>query len=51
MEPTTLPDKGVWYRVRLGPYGKVEDINKVRTQLAQNGIEPSLVKLRDPKKP
>jgi len=51
VEPTNLPDKGVWYRVRLGPYAKVEDINKVRTQLAQNGIEPSLVKLRDTKNP
>ena len=51
VEPTNLPDKGVWYRVRLGPYGKVEDINKVRAQLSQNGIEPSLVKLRDSKTP
>jgi cell division protein FtsN len=49
VEPTNLPDKGVWYRVRLGPYGKVEEIHKVRVQLAQNGIEPSLVKLRDAK--
>jgi cell division protein FtsN len=51
VEPTNLPDKGVWYRVRLGPYAKIEDINRIRTQLAQNGIEPSLVKLRDPKNP
>jgi cell division protein FtsN len=51
VEPTSLQDKGVWYRVRLGPYGKVEDINKVRTQLAQNGIDASLVKVRDAKSP
>jgi cell division protein FtsN len=49
VEPTTIPDKGVWYRVRLGPYSKVEDINKVRGQLASNGIDASLVKFRDPK--
>lgn len=51
VEPTSLPDKGVWYRVRLGPYAKVDEINKVRTQLAQNGIDASLVKLRDSKNP
>jgi cell division protein FtsN len=47
VEPANLPDKGVWYRVRLGPYTKVEDINKVRQSLAQSGIEASLVKVKD----
>ena len=28
VEPANLPDKGTWYRVRLGPYKKVEEINK-----------------------
>ena len=46
VEPTTLPDKGTWYRVRLGPYTKVEDLNRVRQTLAQNGIDASLVKLK-----
>ena len=49
VEATTIPDKGVMYRVRLGPYEKIDEINKVRAQLAQNGIEPSLVKVRDVK--
>jgi cell division protein FtsN len=48
VEPTSLPDKGTWYRVRLGPYTKVEDLNRVRQSLAQNGIEASLVRLKDP---
>ena len=48
VEPANLPDKGTWYRVRLGPYKKVEEINKVRQQLAQNGIDASLVKLKEP---
>jgi len=51
VEPTNLPDKGVWYRVRLGPYAKADEVNKVRSQLAQNGIDASLVKLRDSKTP
>ena len=47
VEPANLPDKGTWYRVRMGPYKKVEDINKVRQQLAQNGIDASLVKTKE----
>ncbi len=48
VEPTNLAEKGTWYRVRVGPYGKVDDINRVRQTLAQNGIEASLVKIKDP---
>jgi cell division protein FtsN len=48
VEPTNVPEKGVWYRVRLGPYSRVEEINRVRSQLAQNGIDGSLVKIKDP---
>ena len=48
VEPANLPDKGTWYRVRMGPYTKVDEINKVRQSLAQNGIEASLVKLKNP---
>jgi cell division protein FtsN len=47
VEPANLPDKGTWYRVRLGPYKKVEEINKVRQQLATNGIDASLVKIKE----
>jgi len=47
VEPANLPDKGTWYRVRLGPYTKVDEINRVRQALAQNGIEASLVKIKD----
>jgi cell division protein FtsN len=46
VEPTTLPEKGTWYRVRLGPYTRLEELNRVRQQLAQNGIDASLVKLK-----
>jgi len=46
VEPTTLPEKGTWYRVRIGPFTKLEDINRVRRTLAQNGIKSTLVKAR-----
>jgi cell division protein FtsN len=47
VEPTVLPDKGTWYRVRLGPYTTLEELNRVRKALSQSGIEASLVKLKD----
>jgi cell division protein FtsN len=47
VEPATLPDKGTWYRVRLGPYAQLDEINRVRGQLAQNGVDASLVKLKE----
>ena len=48
VEPTVLPDKGTWYRVRMGPYTGLEDVNRVRRVLTQNGIDASLVKVKDP---
>ena len=47
VEPANLPDKGTWYRVRMGPYAKIEEINKVRSALAQSGIEANLIKVKD----
>ena len=47
VEPTALPDKGTWYRVRLGPYTSLEDLNRVRRVLSQNGVDASLVKVKD----
>ncbi|HXZ93599.1 MAG TPA: SPOR domain-containing protein [Burkholderiales bacterium] len=48
VEATSLPDKGTWYRVRVGPYTKLDEINRVRQTLAQNGFSASLVKMKDP---
>ena len=48
VEPANLPDKGTWYRVRMGPYTRLEELNRVRQTLAQNGIEASLVKIKEP---
>ena len=47
VEPTALPDKGTWYRVRLGPYTTLEELNRVRRTLSQSGIDANLVKLKD----
>jgi len=47
VEPIEIPEKGTWYRVRVGPYTKVEEINRMRQTLAQNGIDATLVRIKD----
>jgi cell division protein FtsN len=47
VEPANLPDKGTWYRVRLGPFTQLDEINRVRAALAQNGVDASLVKIKN----
>jgi cell division protein FtsN len=47
IQTTTLPDKGVWHRVRVGPYTAIDDLNRARETLKQNGIETSLIKVRE----
>ena len=39
IQTATIPDKGVWHRVRLGPYENADELNNARTLLKQNGVE------------
>ena len=47
IQTTALPDKGVWHRVRVGPYTAIDDLNRARDTLKQNGIETTLIRVRD----
>ena len=47
VQTATIPDKGVWHRVRIGPFTDVEQINKARTDLARNGFNADLIKVND----
>jgi cell division protein FtsN len=47
VEPASLPDRGTWYRVRLGPFSQLEEINRVRSTLVQNGVDASLVRIKN----
>jgi cell division protein FtsN len=47
VQTTTLPDKGVWHRVRIGPYTTVDDLNRARDTLKQSGVDTTLIKVRD----
>lgn len=43
VQQVMLQDK-VWYRVRLGPYAKLDEVNRVRADLAKQGVEATVVK-------
>ena len=34
------------YRVRMGPYGNLEDINRIRKTMAENSIDVQLIRLK-----
>jgi cell division protein FtsN len=42
-----LPEKGLWHRVRIGPFTNMDNVNQVRTSLQQNNIEVSFIKVRE----
>ena len=43
VQQVMLQDK-VWYRVRLGPFKKMDDVNNMRADLAKQGIDAKIVK-------
>lgn len=45
VQTAAIPDKGVWHRVRVGPYSGLEQINKARSDLARNGFKADLIKV------
>lgn len=47
IQTATLPDKGVWHRVRVGPYTSIEELGRTRETLKQNGVETTLIKVRE----
>lgn len=44
VQPANIPDKGVWYRVRLGPYHGADEMNAAMNTLKQNGINAAPVR-------
>jgi cell division protein FtsN len=47
IQTTDLKEKGIWHRVRVGPYTSVETLNRTRDTLKQNGVETALIKVRE----
>ncbi len=46
IQPADLSEKGMWHRVRVGPFTKIADINQARTSLLQSGVDANLIKVR-----
>ncbi|WP_082824162.1 SPOR domain-containing protein [Crenobacter luteus] len=45
IQSVTVPDKGLVHRVRVGPFSRGEDLDRVRAQLKQDGIDTAVVKI------
>ena len=43
----SIPDKGTLYRVRLGPYQSLEDANRIKSALTQNGVGAAIIRATD----
>ncbi len=44
VQPANIPDKGMWYRVRLGPYHGADEMNAALSTLKQNGINATPIR-------
>ena len=43
-QTATIPDKGVWHRVRMGPYKNIDEMNRTRNLLKQNGMDATPIR-------
>ena len=44
MQSVSQPDKGVRYRVRLGPYDNTDELNRMKAELGRRGFEVAVIK-------
>lgn len=44
VQPANIPDKGVWYRVRLGPYKNSAEMNEALATMKLNGLNASPIR-------
>jgi cell division protein FtsN len=40
----TVPDKGVRYRVRMGPYDDADELNRMKAELARRGFDVAVIR-------
>ena len=45
VQTANIPDKGVWHRVRVGPFVDLNQIDKARGELSRNGFTADLIKI------
>lgn len=45
VQTASIPEKGVWHRVRVGPLSDIDQINKIRGDLTTGGFNTDLIKV------
>jgi cell division protein FtsN len=44
IQTAPLPDKGVRYRVRLGPYDNTDELNRIKGELGRGGFDVAVIR-------
>ena len=44
VQEADVPDKGVRYRVRIGPYDNTDELNRMKDELARRGFDVAVIK-------
>jgi cell division protein FtsN len=44
VQSATLPDQGVRYRVRVGPFDNTDEVNRVKAELGKSGFDAAVIK-------
>ncbi|MEQ1766141.1 MAG: SPOR domain-containing protein [Methylotenera sp.] len=47
VQTASIPEKGIWHRVRVGPLNDLDQINKTKTDLVNNGFNADLIKVNN----
>jgi cell division protein FtsN len=47
VRPVSVPDRGTLYRVRLGPYQSLDDANRIKATLSQNGVGAAIIRVAE----
>jgi cell division protein FtsN len=47
VQEVSIPDKGTMFRVRIGPFRTLDELNRTRTQLSAVGVQASVIKQKE----
>lgn len=47
IQTVAVPDKGMLHRVRVGPFASVDELNRARSSLKQNGVQSTPIKVSE----
>lgn len=47
VQEVSIPDKGTMFRVRIGPFRTLDELNRTRTQLSAAGVQASVIKQKE----